>query len=52
MIESTDNGKSVSYQEVNGVVRSHFAAINEALSECGHHVLHQVVTQGNGLSLQ
>ena len=40
------------HQVVNGVIWFHLADLNESLCEGGHHMPHEVVAEGDGLSVQ
>ena len=42
----------ITHQIIHRVIRAHLAALNKALREGGHHVLHQIVPKWNGLILQ
>ena len=40
------------HQVIDGVVWFHLADLNESLCEGGHHMPHEVVPEGDGLSVQ
>ena len=40
------------HQEIDGVVRPHFTALNQTLGQGRHDMLHQVVAQRYGLGLE
>lgn len=42
----------ITYKVVNSIIWFDFAHFNKTFGQCGHHMLHEVVTERDGLGLK